>query len=250
MLTQLWPVPTDSQPVDPVAIYANDQRPTPNGRPWVMMNMIASLDGAIAIDDVSGGLGGPADFEVFRAIRAIPDAIIAGASTVIAENYGPALPSKQVQAQRVQRGQQATPPIVVLSRSLRVAPNARLFVDNPTRPIIYTDSHADPSRRAALSDVATVVTSGNAGVDITAALGDLHDRGMKTVLVEGGPTINAQFFALGLIDELCLTSSPMIVGGDGPGILRAAQLSTQTLTLDRLLMADSMLFSRYLVDRN
>lgn len=250
MLTQLWPPSGADDPIDLAALYASDHRPSPADRPWVMLNMIASVDGAIAIDNLSGGLGGPADLAVFKAIRAVPDAIVAGSSTVIAEDYGPALPSGPVKQARLERGQQPTPPIVVLSKSLRLAPTARLFTNNPTRPIIYTDQLAAPDRRMALSAVADVVSAGADGVDLHQALDDMYSRGMRTVLVEGGPSVNAQFFALDLVDELCLTTSPMLVGGDGPGIIAAAGMRPQQLSLDRVLMADGMLFSRYLVDRN
>ncbi|MGH9193763.1 MAG: dihydrofolate reductase family protein, partial [Acidimicrobiales bacterium] len=80
-----------SDEVDPAEIYGADSRPPPGDRPWVLVNMIASVDGA-ATDPTgrSAGLGGPADLRVFSAIRAVADIVLAGAGTVRTERYGPA----------------------------------------------------------------------------------------------------------------------------------------------------------------
>jgi RibD C-terminal domain len=67
--------------VDPVALYTADVRARINDRPWVVVNMITSIDGATAVDGRSGGLGGPADKAVFRALREVPDVILVGAWT-------------------------------------------------------------------------------------------------------------------------------------------------------------------------
>src|SRR5947199_10649134 len=91
-MRELFPVPGDD--VDPLERYAGDNRSHPAGdRPWVLVNMIATVDGATAVEGRSGGLGGPADKLVFQAIRAVSDAILVGAGTVRAESYGPPRPT-------------------------------------------------------------------------------------------------------------------------------------------------------------
>ncbi|MEL7156403.1 MAG: dihydrofolate reductase family protein, partial [Actinomycetota bacterium] len=74
-------------PIEPLTAVAAEDRTAPDGRPWVLTNMIASADGATAVDGLSGQLGGPADFAVFTALRATADAIVVGASTVREERY-------------------------------------------------------------------------------------------------------------------------------------------------------------------
>ena len=106
-MRRLWPDPTD---IDDVAAFvAADARPTPVGRPWLLVNMITSLDGAVTVGGLSGGLARPADKEMFTALRAVGDVVMAGAGTVRAEGYGPARPSAAARAARRERGQDEVP---------------------------------------------------------------------------------------------------------------------------------------------
>lgn len=232
--------------VDPVALYAGDRRPPPPGRPWVMVNMVASLDGATMVDGVSGPLGGPADKEVFAAIRAVADVILVGAGTVRAEGYGPPRPSPTQRARRRARGQAAAPRLAVCSASLGLDPGAPLFAAAEERPVVITVSVVDDGRRAALGRVADLVVAGETRVDMSRAVAALGATGARVVLAEGGPSLNGQLVSAGLVDELCLTLSPLLAGG------RSARIAVGDppcrpvgLILDRLLEAHGMLFARY-----
>ena len=92
-MRRLWPDPTEVDDVD--ALVAAEPRPAPVGRPWLLVNMVASLDGAITVEGRCGQLGGPADRAVFFALRAVADVVLAGAGTVRAEGYGPARPTER-----------------------------------------------------------------------------------------------------------------------------------------------------------
>src|SRR4051812_2248584 len=83
---QLFPVAVDA--VEPLDVYRD--LPVVEGRPAVRLNMIASADGATAVDGLSGGLGGPPDRKVFAALRSLADVVLVAAGTVRAERYGPA----------------------------------------------------------------------------------------------------------------------------------------------------------------
>lgn len=242
-MRQLLPVADD---VDPAVAYAGDDRPAPDGRPWVMINMISSIDGASALDGRSGGLGSPADKEVFRAIRSVADVILVGAGTVRDERYGQPRPSPARQEERRSRGQQPVPRLVVLSRRLEFGPASRLFTEPGPRPLVLTTSDSDPQRRAALSDVAEVVEAGERSVEPRDALRLLRDRGAGVVLAEGGPTLNGQLIAAGLVDEVCLSLSALVVAGSSDRIAHHHRVSPiQRMRLDRLLWADEILFLRY-----
>ncbi|MBT6371122.1 MAG: pyrimidine reductase family protein, partial [Acidimicrobiaceae bacterium] len=106
-------------------------------------------------------------------------------------------------------------------------------------------------RRAGLEPVAEVVACGETLVDLTGLLAVLDDIGARTVLCEGGPNLNHQLFAAGLVDELCISVSPKLVGGiggEGRSLVAGPQLATATrLVLDRVLTEDGFLFCRYLV---
>jgi len=238
--------PEDQAEVDPVTVYADDARPSPEGRPWVMGNMIASLDGAISLDGVSGGLGGPADKAVFRAIRAIADVILVGAGTVIAENYRRPQTPPDLQRARLERGQRAVPALAIVTNSLSLEPDHRVF-DDGHRPFILTNAAAPADRRAQLADRSEIVDVGGTTVDVAVAVAELGDRGCGVILVEGGPTLNGALVEADLLDELCLTLSPLVVGGDGPGIVAGASSSAdRRFRLDRILHGDDLTFLRYL----
>lgn len=227
-----------------VAAEARMARP---GRPWVMTNMIGSADGATAIDGLSGELGGPADGEMFAALRAMADVILVGSSTVTAEDYRPPGPgSEQVQADRAERGQARTPTVAVVTASGSLDPEQRLFSDDDNRPIVATVASAPPERIAPLRDVAEVIVVGEDQVDLGALVGELATRGAGVVLAEGGPTINGQLVAADLIDEWNLTIAPLLVGGTAKRPAQGPEVSApRNLRLDRVWHADDLLFCRW-----
>jgi riboflavin biosynthesis pyrimidine reductase len=240
-MRQLLPEPGD---VDPVDCYAVPRTPPPD-RPWVLVSMVTSVDGATAIEGVSGGLGGPADKQVFSAIRGVADVVLAGAGTVRAERYGPPRTPPSIQAARRQRGQAAKPRIAVLSRSLDLPLDSALFTTPADRPIVMTCAAADPDRRAAVAAVADVVEAGASDVDLALALAALREAGVGVVVGEGGPGTNGQLVAAGLVDELCVTLSPRLVGGGSSRLAVGPDAARTDLRLVHLLEEDGLLFLRY-----
>lgn len=247
----VWPEP--GADVEPAAIYAADERPSPAGRPWVLTNMVATVDGAAADPTGrSGGLGGPADKAVFAAIRAVADVIVAGSATVIAEDYGPVRLTPELRDARRQRGQAEVPRLAIVTASLRIEPDRRLFVESAgDPPIVLTTASADPDRRRTLSAVSEVVEVGDDRVDWARALTALRDlTGARIVLSEGGPSTNGQLVAGDHLDEVCLTMAPSLIGGPAPRITGGGPGSDlRPLSLARILTEDGYLFLRYVRDR-
>ncbi len=138
-------VPRFEADVDAAGLYAADHRPPGPDRPWVAVNMVASVDGAVTVEGRSGGLSSPGDKAIFFALRSVADVILVGAGTVRAENYGPPRISPEDQAARQARGQAPVPTIAVVSGRLDLDPGHRLFVDSPTRPVILTTSRVRPA---------------------------------------------------------------------------------------------------------
>lgn len=247
----------DTGPLDLVelarCIAREDRSEAPPGRPWIMVNMVASVDGAAAGPDTrTASLSGPADRALFRVLRSIADVVLAGAGTVRAENYGAAkLPAELVEA-RVARGQPPRPRMAVASGSLRLDPTARFFTDAPAdqRPIVLTAASpvANPAAREDLAAVAEIHEVGERSIDWPTGFGLLRDHyGANIVLVEGGPTLNAQLVEYDLIDELCLCISPQFLGGPALRIVAGGNPpSPLRLRLDRVVEDDSFLFLRYL----
>jgi riboflavin biosynthesis pyrimidine reductase len=236
---------------DAAALYRDDPRHRADGRPWVVVNMVASADGsAIGPEGLSGGLSSPTDKAIFFALRGVADVIVAGSSTVIAEDYGPARPSPEVVDQRRARRQPDRPRIAVVTASLLIDPDRRLFTESPpdARPIVLTTERSDAGRKARLATVADLHAAGGDAVDWEQALAVLAETaGAGVVLCEGGPTVMGQLVAADLIDELCLTITPVVVAGPGPRIARSLDASPpRALALDRVLAKDGHLFLRYL----
>jgi riboflavin biosynthesis pyrimidine reductase len=212
-----------------------------------MLNMVASVDGAAALEGRSGGLGGQGDRELFHQLRGRADVILVAAGTMRAEGYGPARPDAEVRAARAARGQPEVPPIAVISGSLDLDWTAPFFTEAEARPIVITAPSADPRRMARARESADVIATGDARVDLTAALAELRDRGHELALLEGGPSVNRILYGLDLVDELDLTLAPALIGGDPVRILQGAALEeAHRLELRQVLEHDSYLFLRYM----
>lgn len=243
-MRRLWP---EAGEVDDVAaLVVAEARPAPPGRPWVLVNMVASIDGAITIGERSGDLGGPADQAVFSALRSVADVVMAGAGTVRAEGYGPARPSDATRAARRARGQAEVPAIAVVTRSLDLDLTAPLFTEAEVPTIVITCATADATRQDAVAAVADLMVVGGDAVDLGAALGQLHARGVQTLTCEGGPSLNGDLVVADLVDEWDLTVSPVLTGGDAGRSSRGPLPPRPVgMRLDRMLEDDGFLLTRW-----
>ena len=243
-------LPTPLVDVDPLRAYPHDARPAPPDRPWVMLNMVTSVDGSIAINGRSGGLGGAGDAQTFRAIRACCDWVLVAAGTARAERYGVPRPAPDVAEARLATGRSRAARLAVVTASVDLDPGLPMFADQEPGdelPLIITGATPPADRVAALADLAEFAHLGSERPSPRLVVDELHRRGATVVLAEGGPTWNGQLAQAGLIDELCLTISPHLVGDASPGILGNTPVSAiGELTLDRLLEHDGALFARYL----
>lgn len=207
-----------------ISLYGRSVRPPrrPDGRPWVMLSMVASADGAVVVQGSSASLSSPSDHEVLLTLREAADAILVGAGTVRADNYGPP-------ARRDLR-------VAVVTRDGNLEYGDRLFSSGSAVVITTEDGPDVPAP-------ITVIRAGRERVDLAKALIKL---GAGVVMSEGGPQLNAQLIADDLVDELCLTTSPLLVGGNGPRVsfgpfgehLRRMQLA-------HLATDDGNVFARY-----
>jgi riboflavin biosynthesis pyrimidine reductase len=223
-----------------VEMYRTDNRTHADNSAWLMMNMITSIDGAIAVEGLSGGLGNEADFAVFKALRGLADVILVGAGTASAEGYK--VPSPNAAGAR--------PVIAVVSRRLSIDLSSALFTDPTYRPVVVTTTDADATIVAAIDEVADVVKAGVGQVDVSLAVQQLAARFGPTVLAEGGPTLNAQLAAADLVDELCVTTSPVLVGGAGGRMLaHGPDYDPRSFAIDRSLPIGGLVFTRYLRQR-
>ena len=202
------------------------------GAPWLRVNMVASLDGAATgTDGRTGSINNAADKRVFDHLRATADAVLVGAGTARAEGYGP---------DRV--------PIVVVSRSAQVP--VGLTRASPGLVLLATTASSPGLAEAQgiLGDEHVLVT-GDRHVDLAVLLEQLHGRGLRNLLSEGGPTLLRDMLAAGVVDELCLTTVPRMVGGSHLRITAGAPVDVP-LRLGLLLEQDGTLLGRWFVERS
>jgi riboflavin biosynthesis pyrimidine reductase len=243
-MRQLFPEPEAD--VDPEAVHARYEREGPEDRPWVMTNMIESVDGGTAIDGVSGGLGGESDRRVFRAVRTVPDVILVAARTANAEHYKAPVISDETRAARVERGQAASPRIALVTGELSVDLSLPMFTDpGDARPIVLTSASAPVNRRDEVEAVAEVLVVGDDKVDLAEAMRQLRRRGNGIVLCEGGPSLNGGMVGLDLVDEWNVSFSPTLAGGESHRIVNTAPAGLRPLELSHVLEEGGMLFFRY-----
>lgn len=219
-----------AQRADDVELGYRYAYPDTGQRAWVRANFITSIDGGATTGDTSGGLAGPGDRSLFLLLRALADIIVVGAGTVRIENYGGAQPSAVQRHHRRARGQSEVPRLALVTNSGRLDPAMPVFTRTEMAPLVLTcTTSAEPTRHR-LAGVAEVVdcSGDNPGrVDVTNALTAATADGGYRVLTEGGPALLGSLIDAGLLDELCLTVAPYVVGGHA---LRAATGPGSALT--------------------
>ena len=216
-------------------------------RPWLRVNFVTSLDGAAtAADGLSGGLSDPKDKRVFGVLRMLCDALLVGAGTLRAEGYGALRLDAGRRRWRTARGLTPFPRLVVVSGSLDLDPAQAALAEAPVRPIVLTCETAPQHRRDALAPVADVLVFGEREVDLPGALDVLRRTGMPQILSEGGPHLLGRLTAADLVDELCLTVAPLLVG-PGPGRITGGPAidAARRLRLAHTIRADDLLILRY-----
>jgi riboflavin biosynthesis pyrimidine reductase len=217
---------------------------------WVRANFITSVDGGATADGTSSGLGGPGDKLIFNVLRELADVIVVGAGTVRMEGYSGARPPVAQRMHRQARGQSEVPQLAIVTKSGRLDRDMPVFTRTEVPPLICTCAAARDETRRLLSGVAEVVDcSGGdpAEVDEATLLATLRARGMRRILTEGGPMLLGSFIQRDLLDDLCLTIAPFVVGGlarriaTGPGQLQTPMRCTHVLADDA-----GYLYTRYI----
>ncbi|GAB4584986.1 pyrimidine reductase family protein [Nocardia sp. IFM 10818] len=217
--------------------------PAGPARPWIRVNFVTSIDGAVTLDGRSGGLGTPADRKVFLLLRDLADVVLVGAGTVRAEDYGAAHTDSQLRTRLWHHGfgghpDGAPPRIAVVTASAALDPASRLFTDTGARPIIITTKDAPADRKKVLAEAGgEIVEAGDTTCTANGIRAALEERGLRRVLCEGGPSLFGDLLAAGAVDDLCLTVSPLLVAGTG-GRIAVSPTATPTPMTRRHLIVD------------
>lgn len=227
------------------------ERPSaPTRRPRVLLNMVATADGRATLAGRSGPLSSRADRELFHGLRTAVDGVLVGAGTVRTERYGRMIPDAARRRLRVQRGLSEEPLACIVSGRLALDVDIPLLAEPSARVLIITASAASLPTDGAQLDYVRAEREGH--LDLSSAMSALSERfAVASLLCEGGPHLSCQLLAAGLVDELFLSVSPKLAGGEPAGgealrILAGAELDPAVeLELLGVLQSDSNLFLRY-----
>jgi riboflavin biosynthesis pyrimidine reductase len=203
--------------------------------PVLRANMVSSVDGAASLDGASAGLSSAADRHVFALLRTLADVIVVGANTARVEGYKPVRIRELWRHLRA--GRAPVPPIAVVTGRADLDLASPLLADQST--IIITTSKATVNRE-------NVIVAGDSSVDLAAAMAALRERGHERILAEGGPGILGQLVTGGLLDELCLTTGPLLAGPGAPRIVTGSPAAKPVpMTLAHIIDDNSFLLCRY-----
>jgi riboflavin biosynthesis pyrimidine reductase len=225
----------------------------PANRPYVVLNMVSTVDGHATLGGRSGGLSSLADRELFHGLRMAVDAVMAGAGTVRVERYGRIIPEESRRRRRIEQGRSEEPLACIVSGRLALEGDIPLLADPAAKVAILTSSAASLPPSGA--EIHYIRAERDGLLDLPAALAQLRERfAVRTLLCEGGPHLNMQLLEAGLVDELFLSLSPQLTAGEESTgnealrILAGPQLEPPVqLELLSVLEHDSHMFLRYRV---
>jgi len=219
--------------------------PSP-GRAHLRANMITTLDGsAVGPDGRTGSINTEADRATFARLRGLADVVLVGARTCTIEGYGRPEPEPELQSYRCEHNKAPAAVLAIVSGSLAIPLDAPFLTEGPPPPLIFTCAAAPQSRRGQIAERAEVIIAGDDDVELPVVIDHLVSRGLTQVLSEGGPTLFAGLIRDGLLDELCLTVAPVVVGGHGLGLTSGGAIDTTSFTLTQVLEQDSALLTRW-----
>ena len=216
----------------------------PPGRPYLGLNMVSSLDGKATVDWRTKGLSSELDRRLFHNLRTQVDAVMVGAGTVRQERYGRMTKSAELRRKRVEEGLAADPLAVIVSARLDLPADLPILTEPEQRVVIATSSDAT------LPELGPQIEYVRVGDDLQRLMAYLEEtHGIRTVLCEGGPTLNSHLFAADLVDELFLSLNPKIPGGAAALTIVAGRELVDPAELELVSVAegDGDLFTRWRV---
>lgn len=199
---------------------------TPRPGLWVRANFATSLDGAITgPDGRSASVNSAADHVVFELLRALSHVVVVGAGTLRSEGYTAVSVKHRWRPTRSALGLGEELPLVCVSGTGQVPPRLR---DAPRGTVLMATHTQSPGLGEARDVLGPeqVLVCGEDTVDDRRLVRMLADRGWDRILTEGGPRLVSSMIAAGVLDEVCLSLTPVVVGGAGPRMTTAEAVPT------------------------
>lgn len=210
LVDRLWPDPAGDLPLD--AAFLDPRPPMERGRPWVATNMVTSVDGRAQLAGTAEGLGSPVDRRLMQAYRAAFDAVASGAGTLRADDFYSRL-AGDLAAARSAAGRSPQPLALVIAGSGRVPTDRRWLGYADQQRIVVVGAGSPHADGEPLSGVETWVAP-TTEPEPAWVVERLAAAGIGSLLLEGGPTLNAAFLAAGRLDELFWTIGPRFIASD------------------------------------
>ncbi len=231
ILTRVLPSPSERLDTDdPAARTRLLDFYAPPTDEWLRINLVSSVSGsAVGVDGTSETLTSRSDRAILGVIRQLADVVLIGAASVRAERF--VVPRRSRLA------------VITATGDLS---GHRIAADQLDRVIVVCGASVVGSVRSSLGDVDVLLVGSEEGpLSADAAIGALRTRGLKSIVCEGGPSLAAQLVTAGLVDEVCVTSSPVLNGGALPAF-GSAEFAPVPLTLTQLMHDDAgFLFTRW-----
>jgi riboflavin-specific deaminase-like protein len=214
-------------------------------RPYLALNMVSSLDGKATVDGRTAGLSSELDRRLFHALRTQTDAVMVGAGTLREERYGRFIKSDELRETRKREGLEPDALGVIVSARMALPPDLPVLEEPEQRLVVSTGSDAE------LPGAEAQVEYQRVGDDLQLLMARLREQGVRSVLCEGGPTLNSHLLAAGLVDELFLTLHPLLTGGADALTIVAGRTLVAPVGMELLWLAegDGDLFTRWRVAR-
>jgi len=183
-------------------------------RPFVFVNVAASLDGKIS-DEKRRQLriSCDEDLRIVDKLRAESDAIMVGIGTVLSDNPKLTVKNSELREERVKAGKPANPLRVVVDSKCRTPLDSKVL-SGDAQTLIAVAKVAPEERVRKLKNFAEIAVFGEEKVDLKQLLEFLYSKGIRRVMVEGGGTLISSLISSNLVDEMRIYYAPMFIGGD------------------------------------
>ncbi|MGW5641973.1 dihydrofolate reductase family protein [Saccharopolyspora sp. NPDC003752] len=242
-MKQIWPehADLDDQQLERLYTY-------PAGHRWLVVNYVSSADGAVEVGGRARRLSSPADQQVLKLGSDLADVLLVGATTAMVEEFRGVHPDEPTLELRRRHGLRDVPPTAVVTTGKSLPADAPVITEAATPTLVITCATAPVKKQKAWEEAgAELLIAGEDTVDLAAATEALAERGLNRIDCEGGPHLFGGLLAAGVVDELRLTISPLLVSGTHGRIATGLPLDPIDMELASVLTEDGAMLVRYLV---
>lgn len=188
-----------------------------NKKPYVILNSAMTLDGKMATKTGSSEISGKEDLLRVHKLRKEVDAIMVGINTVLTDD-------PKLTVHKIPANDEDNPIRVVVDSRARTPLSSRILNSDASTIIAVTEVASSESVEE-LNDMAEVLVCGKERVDLDILMEKLDSKGVETLMLEGGSTLNYSMLIGGMVSEMRVCIAPMIAGGrdaktlaDGDGV--------------------------------